>query len=46
MVGKKVNVGSKESLPEEYIKKIKDGWRDDIRELSSMVPGLPENWLS
>jgi hypothetical protein len=45
IVGNKVNVGSKESLPEEYIEKIRTGWREDIKALSAMVPGVPSSWL-
>ncbi|MEJ2368580.1 MAG: hypothetical protein P8Z49_09620, partial [Acidobacteriota bacterium] len=44
-VADRVNKGSEEPIPEKYIVRITDGWRNDIRELSHLVADIPQSWL-
>jgi hypothetical protein len=42
----RVNGGNEHKLPDRFRKKIESAWRDDIEELSVMLPSLPMSWKS
>jgi len=44
-LGTKVNVGSQNHFDENYVDEVKDLWRDDIFELSSLRSDVPKQWL-
>ena len=41
----KVNSGSQEWLPDRLAAKIRNGWKNDVQALSTMVPDLPDSWI-
>jgi hypothetical protein len=43
-LSERVNEGSYLKLPDKFREKIENGWREDIEELSSMLPSLPRSW--
>jgi hypothetical protein len=43
-LAKRVNEGNDLKLPRDFREKIKRGWREDIEELSSILPTMPSNW--
>ena len=44
-VKRRVNPGSQKPPPEWVAKKIKAAWREDIQELTRMVPDVPASWF-
>jgi hypothetical protein len=42
----RINTGSgDDAVPETIIDKVRSAWREDIQQLSDMVPEVPRSWL-
>ena len=41
-----VNQGIEEQKPDWFVEKVNEGWMEDIKKLTQMVPNVPATWLT